>query len=118
MISAFGVEHGEIEKAFGGSFKMPTLNQLKPQAAKRKGPSTGQKRVQQAREFGAGLKNGAQKRNVSMLSSAGQKGQQAGSYMRHNIKPIAGGTVLGGGAMGLTGGMYHNRKSQRLAQYR
>jgi hypothetical protein len=90
----------EVEKAFGASFKMPKLGQAKPKA-KAFGAQT--------KQYGQGMKSGLTGQQGPRTTGAGQKGQQAGSALAQNKKPIAGG-IIGGGTVGLTGGVYANRK--------
>jgi hypothetical protein len=102
--SAFGVEHGEVSKAFS----MPT--------GKVSAMGGNLKRLGQQSMTGAQKKPGAPAGGArkAFQSTMGQKAKSFAGAAGNSAKGFAGTTtgkaVIGGGAVGLTGGVYANRK--------
>lgn len=99
--SAFGVEHGEVSKAFGSAFKPPKMGAPNPSKAFQAGQQAKQK-----------VKSGAKqaKSGVGMTGMAAGQGASAAGQSMQNKPFRTGAAILGGGGTALTGGIYANRK--------
>ena len=96
MYSAFGVEHGEIEKRMP---KMPSTGSLKPLKSTANAFSSGAAGVKQGAAKATGMQGGA---------------YRAGAGLRRNAKPI--GIAAGAGAGG-AGAYSMGQSSGRKKQY-